>query len=107
MPTRAKEYFFSTRNLLLTTTLVLAVLAVSCGEKNIGQELDDLQGRISSTAGQLGSTAGLTELQLLDTLAMKVQDLRVQWKDTLGDNITSLDLQQQKTLDPFSQAMGN
>ncbi len=106
MPTRTKSYFFPSRNLLLTASLVTAALAASCGGKNIGQELDDLQGRISSTAGQVGSTAGLTELQLLDTLAMKVQELRVQWKDTLGDSIASLDLEQQKTLDTLSQAVG-
>lgn len=102
MPKKVRE----SRRLVLTVVFVVAALVVSCGGKNIGQELDDLQGRISSTAGQLGSTAGLTELQLLDTLAMKVQELRVQWKDTLGDSITTLDLEQQKTLDTLSQAVG-
>jgi hypothetical protein len=95
----------STRLMCIITILLTAFLG-SCGGKNIGQELDDLQGRIVSTAGQLGSTAGLTELQLLDTLAMKVQELRVQWKDILGDSITTLDLEQQKTLDTVSQAVG-
>lgn len=94
------------RRMLAGTLAFVALSAASCGGKNIGQELDDLQGKISSTAGQLGSTAGLTELQLLDTLAMKVQELRIQWKDILGDSITTLDLEQQKTLDTLSQAAG-
>jgi hypothetical protein len=106
MPRQAKESAFQFQRLMLTGILAFAALAASCGGKNIGQELDDLQGRISSTAGQLGSTAGLTELQLLDTLTMKVQELRVEWKDTLGDSLTSLDLEQQKTLDTLSQAVG-
>jgi hypothetical protein len=100
----ALSRYFSKLTCLLV--IVLASFVNSCGGKNIGQELDDIQGRIVSTAGQLGSTAGLTELQLLDTLAMKVQELRVQWKDILGDSIATLDLEQQKTLDTVSQAVG-
>jgi hypothetical protein len=93
---QALSRYFS--KLTCVLVIVLASFVNSCGGKNIGQELDDIQGRIVSTAGQLGSTAGLTELQLLDTLAMKVQELRVQWKDVLGDSIA--------TLDTVSQAVG-
>ena len=106
MPCRAHNWLLPSRSLLLATAFVLAVFVSSCGGKNIGQQLDDLEGQISSVAGQLGKTAGLTELQLLDTLKMKVEELRVQWKDILGDSISSLDLEQQKTLDNISQATG-
>jgi hypothetical protein len=93
--------------LLRTLPLLLLLMnMLNCGGQNIGQALDDLEGKIDSVAGQLGKTAGLTELQLLDTLKMKVEELRAQWKDILGDSISSLDLEQQKMLDNISQATG-
>jgi hypothetical protein len=103
-----KPLYFSLSALKRIASLfVLAIVTfplLSCGSKNVGQMLDDVEGQIQKMAGGLGSTADLTELQLLDTLLMKVKELREQWKDVLGDTVDKLDLEQQKTLDTLTQA---
>ena len=83
--------------------LLPIVFLASCGGKNIGQALDDVEGKIAETSCLLARTGSLAEQQLLDTLLMKVQELRAQWKDTLGDSVETLDFEQQKTLATLGQ----
>ena len=82
-------------------TMLAAFPAVA---KNVGQELDDMQGRIAATAGGLAGTAALSEKQLLDALILKIQELRDIWKDSLDKTVDTLDLEQKKTLDTINQA---
>jgi hypothetical protein len=91
--------------LAILTVLLLPI--ESCGGPNIGQMLDDLQGKIASTGGLLGHTAGLAESQALDILALRVQELRSQWKDILTDGVNTLDTEQQKTIDNIRKGTAN
>ena len=81
--------------LVFCTVLILS----SCGGPNIGQSLDDLQGKITSAGGILGHTTGLAEEQAFDILKLRIQELRVQLKDSLNESINTLDTEQSKTLD--------
>lgn len=92
-----------------TIELTLVMLAMtSCGSsKNIGQQLDDLQGLITSTGGLLGHTAGLAEAQMLDILKLRLQELRVELKDSLDNGVNTLDTEQAKTLDNIRGALDN
>jgi hypothetical protein len=97
------------RNLVVSLAVILiATLQGSCGGgKNLGQALDDLAGKVASLAGQLGSTAGLTERQLFDILNLEIQRLRSDWKGMLNDSITQLDQEQQTVLNNLKKAIDN
>src|SRR5579872_5139658 len=81
-------------------------LMTSCGPKNLGQQLDDLEGKITSTAGLLGHTGGLAEEQMLDILTLRIEELRKEWATDLTKSVDTLNTEQQLTLNNFDVALG-
>jgi hypothetical protein len=104
MTTRVSSFVLKAHALVAVCLLVH--LMTSCGGKNLGQELDDLEGRITSTAGLLGHTGGLAEAQMLDILKLRIEELRKEWAGDLTKGVNTLDTQQQMILNNFNTALG-